>query len=170
MQIKCIGAMFIIAGCGTVGFSAAAASRRETRMIQDLLRAIYLMESELQYKMSPLSELCKQAGKDASGAVREIFLNLSRELDWQIEPDARSCMADALEKSHTVPKSIRSLFLQLGTSLGRFDLSGQLKELEHLRQCCEHQLTASTRDQAARLRSYRTLGLCAGAALAILLL
>lgn len=170
MSSKWIGAIFIIVGCGGCGFSAAAASRRETRMLQGLLRAVRLMECELQYKLSPLPDLCRQAGQDTFGTVREVFVNLARELDWQTESDVRSCMAEAIEKSRTMPRRIRSLFLQLGASLGRFDLSGQLKELERLRASCEMELQTLTNHQETRLRSYQTLGLCAGTALAILFL
>lgn len=170
MSSKWIGAIFIIAGCGGCGFSVAAAGKRETRMLRDFLRAIRFMECELQYKLSPLSELCRLAGNVSSGTVREVFMNLSRELDWQLAPDAGSCMIEAIEKSHTLPRKIRILFLQLGTSLGSFDLSGQLKQLEHIRVSCENELNRCLCDQEVRLRSYRTLGLCTGAALAILLL
>lgn len=170
MSSKWIGAMFIIVGCGGCGFSAAAASIRETRMLQGLLKAVRLMECELQYKLSPLPDLCRQAGLDTSGTVREVFVNLARELDWQTEPDVRSCMLEAIEKSHAMPGRVRNLFCQLGDSLGRFDLSGQLKELQCLHTTCESELQKVTYHQDTRLRSYRTLGLCAGIALAILFL
>lgn len=170
MSIKWIGAICIIAGCAGCGFSAASAGKRETRMLQELLNAVRFMECELQFKLTTLPELCRQAGKASSGPIREVFWNLSRELDWQIEPDAGSCMAEAIEKSHTLPKKIRNLFYQLGASLGRFDLSGQLKELEYIRIACENELQIRMNCQDVRIRSYRTIGLCAGTALAILLL
>lgn len=170
MNAKWLGAIFIIAGCGSCGFSAAAAGKREVRMLREFIRAISLMRNELQYRLSTLPELCRQASDVSSGAVREVFANLARELDWQTEPDACSCMAEALEKSHVLPKSVRKGFLQLGSTLGRFDLSGQIQELDHLQFSCEQELENCTRDEKIRLRSYRTLGLCAGAALTILLL
>ena len=58
----------------------------------------------------------------------------------------------------------------LGTTLGRFDLPGQLRGLEAAIRSAEEALR-SIRDGAAdRRRSYQTLGLCAGAAVAILFL
>lgn len=170
MSSKWIGAICIIVSCGGCGLSAAAASIRETHMLQDLLKAVRLMECELQYKLSPLPDLCRQAGLDTTGTIREVFMNLARELDWQIKPDVRSCMLEAIEKSQAMPGRVQNLFCQLGDSLGRFDLSGQLKELQCLRTTCERELQKVTFHQDTRLRSYRTLGLCAGIALAILLL
>jgi len=170
MNIKWIGAIFIIGGCGCCGFSAAAAGKRETRILQELLNAVRFMGCELQYKLETLPVICKGAANMSSGVVKEVFVNLSRELEWQLEPDAPSCMAEAIEKSHSMPGRVRRLFLQLGASLGRFDLPGQITQLEHLCNSCEEELRICTLGQETRLRSYRTLGLCAGTALAILLL
>ena len=52
--------------------------------------------------------------------------------------------------------------------IGRFDLEGQLQGLESVRVYCRDQLDNLAKDRDVRLRSYQTLGLCAGAALAIL--
>jgi len=56
----------------------------------------------------------------------------------------------------------------LGSSLGRFDLKGQLSGLESVRNTCRKTLEEMNRNRDNRLRSYQTLGLCCGAALVIL--
>ena len=170
MTSKWIGAILIIAGSSFCGFSAAAAGKRETRMLQELLRAVCYMENELQYKLTPLPELCRQTGKLSSGVIHEVFLNLSRELEWQLEPDVGSCMAEAIGKSHGLSCRPRKILLRLGDSLGRFDLPGQLKELEYVRVVCENELKNCLSGQELRMRNYRTLGMCTGAALVILFL
>ena len=67
-----------------------------------------------------------------------------------------------------IPKLTRESLELLGRSLGRFDLEGQLRGLESVRQVCRHGLETLAQNSAIRNRSYQTLGLCAGAALAIL--
>ena len=62
------------------------------------------------------------------------------------------------------------LLKALGRTLGRFDLDGQVQGIEAVRNEILTALEKLVKDQDARLRSYQTLGLCAGAALAILLL
>lgn len=64
----------------------------------------------------------------------------------------------------------KRLLLVLGRTLGRFDLEGQLKGIDGISREAAAELDRLTKNQDARLRSYQTLGLCAGAALAILLL
>lgn len=168
MNEKWVGAILVIAGCGGIGFSIAAGCRREERLLRNLMRVIEYMASELQYTVTPLPELCRHAGAEIGGVMGELFLNLARELDWQIAPDAYSCMAAAMKKSRDLPSSVRKLLLQLGKTLGQFDLPGQLKELDAICSACDRELNAVSQNQGTRLRSYQTLGLCAGAALAIL--
>lgn len=168
MTYKWIGAVLVIVGCGGVGFSIAAAHRREEKLLRQLIQVLQYMECELQYRLTPLPELCRQAGKEVNGILRDVFLNLARELDWQTSPDVCSCMAEAVKKSRDLPISLRRLLLQLGHTLGRFDLTGQLQGLQGIRVSCEDALKDLNKDRDNRLRSYQTLGLCAGAALAIL--
>lgn len=170
MSWKWIGALLIIAGCGGFGFSLAAAHRREENTLRKLISALDLMECELQYRLTPLPDLCRMAGQETTGCIREIFLRLSAELDAQIAPDVERCMTAALSGAPDLPKHSYNAFVTLGATLGRFDLSGQLKGLEQVRAECRRQLEVLSTNREPRLRSYQTLGLCAGAALAILLI
>ena len=168
MNYKWIGAILVIAGCGGLGCSIASKYRQKERQLRQLMDALRYMESELQYRLTPLPELCRYAGKACSGILRDVFLNLSRELNWQTAPDACSCMNAALKRSRDLPPSLRRLLLQLGHTLGRFDLQGQIKGLQSVQASCETELDKLAQNRDIRLRSYQTLGLCAGAALAIL--
>ena len=170
MSIKLIGAVLIIGGCGGVGFSMAAAHRREENALRQLIGALDYMGCELQYHLTPLPELCRGASAQSSGYIRQVFLALAAELDSQIAPDAASCMNAAISKTPKLPQRVKKNLSELGSSLGRFDLQGQLKGLESARQQCRRDLDELSKDRDVRLRSYQTLGLCAGSALAILFL
>ena len=170
MSLKLIGAVLIIAGCGGVGFSMAAAHRREENALRQLIGALDYMGCELQYHLTPLPELCRCAAAESGGCISRVLLNLSSELESQIAPDAASCMNAAIAKTPKLPTRARKNLTLLGSSLGRFDLQGQLKGLKGARQQCRRELEELSTDRDVRLRSYQTLGLCAGSALAILFL
>lgn len=169
MSIRLLGAALIILGCGSFGFLLAASHRRESRLLQQLLAALDYMQCELQYHMTPLPDLCRQTAACSQGAVRSIFVLLAEELEDRLSPDVAGCMRTVLQKQPDLPHKSRQMLESLGNSLGRFDLEGQLHGLEASRQACRRSLDELTQDQAVKLRSYKTLGLCAGAALAILL-
>lgn len=170
MNYKWMGAVLVVAGCGGFGFSIAASHRRKAKLLRQLIRALGYMECELQYRLTPLPELCRLTAKEVTGILRDVFLNLARELDWQISPDAGSCMSAAVRKSPDLPVNLKEHLLNLGHTLGKFDLEGQLQGLQAVRSACEEDLKLLDMDGENRLRSYQTLGLCAGTALAILFL
>lgn len=170
MNAKLIGAALIIAGCGGVGFSMAAAHRREEKALRQLIRALDYMGCELQYRLTPLPELCRYAASESGGAVSQVLVQLASELEAQVAPDAGSCMNAVLSKTSGLPPRTRKNFQLLGVSLGQFDLQGQLTGLETARKQCRRELDELSKNRDVRLRSYQTLGLCAGSALAILFL
>ncbi len=169
MSLKWIGAVLVIVGCGGFGFSLAAAHRREVQLLRQLYRGLEYMQCELKYRLTPLPELCRQTGRETGGSLRQIFVDMSRELDGRMLPDPADCMAAAMKKCREpLPVSLRKLLTRLGRSLGRFDLSGQLRGLEALCGACQEELAFLNKNRDIRLRNYQTLGLCAGVALAIL--
>lgn len=168
MNAKWIGAIFVLVSCGGFGFSIAHSYRYRELQLQKLLASMEMMASELEYRLTPLPELFRKAAGDTAGVLRDVFANAAREMDWQSEPDAGSCIRVALEKSHDLPACLRRPLCLLGQTLGQFDLSGQLRGLESAEDACRREIARLERNREARIRSYQTLGLCAGAALVIL--
>lgn len=169
MNFKWIGAILIICGCALIGFSMSAAYRREERLLRQLLVAIAHMIRELQYRVTPLPDLCMQVSREQPGYVSKLFGNLAKELQMQVSPDVQSCLAAAAASAGQMPPKMQEAVCILGASLGRFDLEGQLQGLESVQVFCKDRLEEMSAGREVRLRSYQTLGLCAGAALAILL-
>lgn len=168
MSYKWIGAIMILGSCGGFGFLLAARQLREERTLSSLLNALDYMGCELQYRLTPLPELCRQTGDAVRGRVGQVFHTLSRELENQVSGDVESCMNAALDTVGDLPGHTLSGLSLLGQTLGRFDLEGQLRGIEAVRSHCRQRLKELRENREPRLRSYQTLGLCAGAALAIL--
>lgn len=167
-MLKWIGAALVIAGCAGTGFSMAAAHRRREGELRHLMAALDYMQCELQYRLTPLPDLCRQTASQMSGSVRNLFRFLAEELEDQIAPDVQRCMCAAIARTADLSSDAVSVVESLGKTLGRFDLDGQIRGLESARQDCRRALECLTENRDVRLRSYQTLGLCAGAALAIL--
>lgn len=170
MSYKLIGAILIIVGCGGFGFLIAANYKAEQRHLKELLRILNEMTAELQYRLTPLPELIDNAAKQASGALRKTMIDLKAEISGQTAPDVDKCMYAAMEKNPDLPVLTGNMLRLLGKTLGRFDLDGQISEISSVIQEINENLSRLTADKDVRLRSYRTLGLCAGFAIAILLI
>lgn len=170
MIIKCIGALCIVIACIGFGILISTFHKQETNSLKGLISALDYMECELQYRMTALPDLCRKTASECDGNLRRVFLFLSNELEDQISPDVGRCMRSALDKINDIPKQTLQCLLILGDSLGRFDLNGQLKSLESVRIECRERLKHLNEKSEKNLRSYQTLGICAGAALVILLM
>ena len=168
MTPKIFGAVLIITACGGMGFSMASAHRRKEQMLRQIIAAVRFMACELQYRQTPLPSLLSQSAEETGGVISQVLLTVTRELERQIAPDAACCMHAALQNFPKLPEAVAQKLQLLGRTLGRFDVGGQLSGLETVAQLCQRDLDGLLLNRDARLRSYGTLGLCAGAALVIL--
>jgi stage III sporulation protein AB len=168
MTVKILGAALILGACGCMGISLAGAHRQKERMLQQLIHAVEWMSCELQYRQTALPQLLLMGAEETTGVIRRVFTELAQELEGQLAPDAACCMAAVLARMPKMPANVREKLLLLGRSMGRFDLSGQLSGLEAVSQLCKRDLGGLLVNRDARIRSYVTLGLCAGIALVIL--
>ena len=132
-----------------------------------LRAALEYMSCELSYRMTPLAALCRGA---ANGGLGGQFLTaLAAELEKGTAPDVQVCVYTLLTRMEPT-KLLRRQLAELGATLGRFDLPGQLRGLERSIRETEQALRSIREGAPERRRSYQTLGLCTGAAMAILLL
>ena len=169
MMYKVLGSVLVILTCGGFGFSIAASHRKVVRLLNSFIAAISFMRCELQYRCTALPELCAKTAAMLPDMIGKFFRNLSNELESQICPDIKSCTMNALSKTEDIPVAIGDCIMTMANTLGCFDLNGQLEGLARAERQAQNVLEKLTFDLDKRLRSYQTLGLCAGTALAILL-
>lgn len=170
MDSKWIGALLIIAGCGAFGLELCARHRMEEETLLKLVRALDYMACELQFRLTPLPELCRMAGKENMGQVGKVLTGLALELESGQDTDVSAAMGRVISGLPQLPMLTREKLDLLGNSLGRFDLEGQKNGLDSVRSACRRDLADLSRNRENRLRSYQTLALCTGAALAIVLI
>lgn len=170
MHYKWIGAVLIVSGCAAVGYALAAIHRYQEKTLGELLRILDFMVCELHFRMTPLPQLCRSASVEFSGVTAQVMLALAEELEKLESDDVSGCMDNALLRFPDLPDKVLENLRLLGNSLGRFDLEGQISGLEAVRSAVRRDLDTLTCDRELNLRGYQTLGLCAGAALAIVLL
>lgn len=169
-MIKLLGGVLIVIASAGLGFQIAASFCFERQLLRQWISALDFMQCELQYRMTSLPEICRQAGLNGKGKIRLLLYYLADELDRQVLPDVRSCMDMALKQVAYLPRSVHNAAMDLGETLGRFDTDGQVRQLEAARQNSRMQLESLEKGAQERVRAYQTLGVCCGAAIAILLI
>ena len=169
MIVKWIGALFIILGCGGFGVMLTINHRREVTTLNQLIVALDNMDHQLLYQHTPLPDLCRYVCQFSSGVIRDYFQKLAERLEEQNAPNVNQCATEVLKTMPCMPASAALVLNELGCTLGALDLRGQVSAIESATVSCKDLLNGLTKNQEERLRNYQTLGLCAGAALAILL-
>lgn len=169
MIIKIMGSCLIIFACGAYGFIFASKYSNDVKCLQNLLTVLRTVECELEYRMTPLPDLCFIASESVPGSLSHLFKQLGNELNEQISPDVERCMHKALT-TISLPERTCQMLEKMGKSLGKFDINGQLKGIRALYEEVQQKLKTLTTNQDVRLRSYRTLGMCAGIVIVILLI
>lgn len=170
MQLRWMGAIMVMAGCGAFGFKMAQDYLREIYALRQLNALLEYMENELRFHLTPLPELVLAAAQRSGGKLRPVFTELAALLECNSNIDAAGCMDSVLQNHPQIPKRAAAVLAQLGVSLGAFDLDGQLGGLESAKFSCDGELKVLEQEKKQHVRNYQILGLCAGAALAILLL
>ena len=168
MTVKIIGALLIVFSCSAFGFIMVYNHRSEVFALEQLVTALDYMQSELNYNLTPLPELCRKTASVTKGVVQKLFQTLFSELENRISPNTEQCMRVALHCVKNVPEITKACFERLSLTLGKFELEGQERSLRALRIECREKLANCKNNQDARMRSYQTLGICAGVALAII--
>jgi stage III sporulation protein AB len=168
MIIKIIGAVLVICACTGFGFRFAALHKKCERSLVELVQVIDYLICQIKYQKTPLALLFKQAAVSTSGSLKRLLLSFGEELESQVFPDIYICMKRLLGKFPDIPPTSKELLIKMSTTLGKFDLNGQVLELEGVRNEAIGKIKTLAENRDVRLRTYQTLGLCAGAALAIL--
>lgn len=169
MEIKYIGSILIVGICTCFGFRLAAGDRAEEKTLKNLLHILRWLRRELRFHMTPLPDLFLESARQAKGGLSDVFRSFSRELEKRTYPDAESCVATVLSTDTRLSPRVKMILKVLGSSLGHFDLDGQLEGIQEAEALCQNTLDAFCANQENRRKSYRIIAACCGISLAILL-
>lgn len=170
MTIRLIGAVMILSGSGVLGYLMSSAYRREIKLLCQFLELLDAVECELQYRQEPLPAIFDRISKNRSEEVFILFSALADELRSQIQPDVQSCLYSVMSKHSNLPCSLAGLVNKFGRTLGQYSAKGQLLELEAVRQEAKHLKEHLETEQKVKIKNYRALSICAGAAVVIILI
>lgn len=171
-MLKTVGILLVILGASCTGGVMAAQVYRTLSLARRLLPTLELMKSEIAYRRTPLPELMERFSTWNGGILSELFAILSRELGLRQEASVYAIMKKALSLPEmvTIPQSVRRILLNLAAALGQFDAGSQLRAMDLAIMETRALIEQLETEQKSRVRSYCTLGVCAGLALAILAL
>ena len=170
-MIKILGAALIVMAASGAGLSMAHSVRHEERCLEQLTRVLEMMLCEIPGRLSSVQELFVRAQECVSGVLKAFFQFCAQQTLAQSEPEISCIMDLALDRyEERLPTPCIVLLRQMGQVLGAYDAQEQVEVLSALSERAASALTNLRAGKADRCRSYEVLGVCAGCALAIILL
>lgn len=167
-MIRLIGAAMIVLGAGSFGISKTVQFYRQQRQLHSFLNMLEILKCELTYTMFPLPKLCRITAERSDKICADYLRSYADLLE---KGAARSVAArQAFTGANSLlPPDASMAVLELFSALGRYDLSGE----ESLLKLTQHRLRAAIErgetEKRPMAKGYALLGLCTGAAVAILL-
>lgn len=172
-MLKMLGAACVIFSASAVGFGFSGNVRRQCAQLTALIEALTYLKSEILYRRTPLPQaLGMLAEHSADAAVGGLFAKAAEKLEASCTLSVHAAFRAALGMADGLVLSAqtRQALLSLSLSLGQLDLDGQERALELASERLSAQLRLLEQGRSARCRSYATIGICAGMALAVILL
>lgn len=170
MFIRLIGAGILCLGSVYVGFSAAGSVRKTAKDLQQLKLALEMMRCEVSYALTPIGTVCEIVSRSCTGEIRQFF-ELARTKYVSSETVTEHWVSETVGRTlHRLPNTVREAITELFTSFGRFGADEQLRLIDLTIEKTEAAIKEVDADRAQRCKCYRTLGICTGLAVAVLVL
>lgn len=170
--MRIAGVIFIVASAGIMGFRVALALRRRCELLRRLMAALQLMKNEIAFCGTPLPQTFALMAASCDGALEQLFSHIAKDMDKRRWLTPLAAMQQALPTVPELPKGDRVslILLELAGKLGRYDLESQRQGIDMALAQLEEECRTAERERSVKGKTYETLGVCAGLAVAILLL
>lgn len=169
-MIRCVGFIFIIIGATATGFGIAFSVQRQCIFYRQLIGVLEFMKAEIEFRLTPLGEIYAQIGEGEAHFLRGIFLKMKAAQLQSPGRPAGVTMRRILQNCGTnIPKEGKCILMELFDVLGRQDVMAQIRALDYAEKRTQMALETIEKEKTNRCRTYRTIGICAGLALAVIL-
>lgn len=125
-MIYLIAIPLIIGTTTLIGYTYSNRLQKRAKLIREIIYALQILESEIIYGLTPLQVAFDKISKQIPVPASLLFKETAELI--QVHSDIRIALENALaklEKTLPMEPEEKSLILQLGTSLGKYDAGSQ---------------------------------------------
>lgn len=169
-MFRLIGALLVVLGAGGFGFRRAAQFYKTARQLEQLTGAVEMLQCEINYTRLPLPELYAEVAERQTGAIARFFRVMSAQLTCGLPRTKAAQCAMQQTAGLLLPNDARMALLELCETLGRYDVDGENRILRLSAQRIRSAQERCEGEKRQMARSCTALAVCAGIALAILML
>ena len=170
--MKIAGIVFVVVSTVSIGLYFSHAVHVRCELIGQLIIALRLLKSEIFSHGTPLPEAFGTIAAATNDCTADYFSGAAKAMNQKpwISPSESLRMSEIHLSQIAENDPVRQILRDFSAGIGRFDLDNQLQCIESAIARLEALHYTAEQDKTVRCRTYRTLGLCAGLALVILLI
>ncbi len=173
MYLKIAGAALIIFAAYFYGFNLASMYYNRVRLLEELLMALEMFLTEVNYGLTPLPQAFMGIAKSANRPVGSLFSDAGKLMRQNRGLSARECWRAALKKNtrglDMSPQNME-LLDRLGSIWGRSDKSGQQRQVALIQELLRQALGEAQAEYQKNNKICKYLGLLGGVTLVLFLL
>jgi stage III sporulation protein AB len=172
-MLKLIGLGLILLASTSTGFYFAFRLRERCKQLGELQRILQVLETEIYYGSTPLSDAFKRMGRQSEGVIGRLFSRCAYYLDHTDGWTTYACFKQAVrdvEHQLALKNGDMAWLNHFGKVIGGSDRKDQHK---HIRLMMTHLAQAekeAQQDLYKQEKMYKTLGVLAGLLIVILML
>lgn len=170
-MLRWIGACIIILACGMAGVIMARSYTLRPKYLQDLVTAVQLLATEINYTRTSLPDACLSISNQLTGPVAQFFNVFATQLLERnlTATEAWSQALQVLVDAGFLKQDVENLS-QFGNVLGRSDAEDQLKHIALLQNRLESTSRQAEQERDKMVRLWNYLGFCVGALVVLMLI
>lgn len=172
-MLKLIGSLIVIASTGIMGFYYGDIFYRRVKQLTSIQYAINLLEAEIVFTSTPLSEAFKNVANKTKEPINKIFEYLSMRLMDKEVTDVQSAFFEALKKNKGelyFNKEEVEVLASFMSALGASDVEGQKKNFNITSKKLESLEKLAEESRRKNEKLFRYLGVCTGMLIVIILI
>ena len=170
MLLKCIGIIILMAACGMFGFSLSYDYIMRMKNLEQLRKMLLLLQGEIKHKNSGISEAIKNVSIQMENGMGDFLKYVSqkfRKENITIKAAWNMGIDDFLKKRSKLIEKDLTIIRELGGSLGVTDRETQIHNIHNCMDIIGITINELNVAKGEKCRLYRTLGVMAGAFMAI---
>lgn len=155
-----------------MGLGLARTVRRQQAQTLAFIDAVLRIRHELQYRLTPLPDVFLALQESREAAVAAFFSGLAGSLSVADTCTVGYACRQALRRTEglCIPAGVRTALMSLFDTLGKYDLDGNLQALDLALGRLREEARQLQGSATARCKTYVTLGVCTGLAVAVILI
>jgi len=170
-MIRWLGFVMIVGGASAAGILMATGVKRSLILYQQSIAALVYMKNEIEFQLTPIDKIAFELGNRLDAPLSSVFRALYSAIHFVPGIPLGLQMQHALaQTTQSFPLELKRTLTSLFDLLGKQDMLAQIRAINLAEERLNQEIQRLNAEKKERTRAYRTIGMCAGLALAVILI